>query len=513
MSGEILRDISALCVGGAALAFGDPSGGIATATALGGVAALVLGRRMELAKECDRVFGRVQRTWEKEWEKRPLDTLDREAVAAVNAQIRAEAGNCLIDKAALAETAFAREKFPQEATRLMLAKLGITVQQHHSEIAVEYATGLISAGLSAAMEQEGFYRGFRLELSLEQARRIGLLGEDVRELTRKVDGLIDRLDTSVPRDAFENLAMRFGHDNPDAPVGDLEAFLRDKAREWKDLKAQAAKLDEGNARIANVRAAVEAAIEAADFAGARARLDEALELQVKEVAVAALRPAVEMYGLKAETWLLEGDADAAADSFEAGAMLFTGVDRMEEATARWNGALRLYGHGLRYGGAGLLRAIEAYRRNDAVYTPEVQPVSWAGTQNNLANALSDQAARVEGAAGADLLAEAVTAYRAALEVYTREAQPVDWAMTQNNLANALRAQAARVEGAAGADLLAGAVTAFRAALEVYTREAQPVDWAMTLENLGLAFEAMGDREIDGRAARDRVKGKLVGLEE
>jgi hypothetical protein len=74
-----------------------------------------------------------------------------------------------------------------------------------------------------------------------------------------------------------------------------------------------------------------------------------------------------------------------------------------------------------------------------------------------------------------LLAQAVTAYRSALEVRTREQLPQDWAQTQNNLGAALSDRAARTDGAKGADLLAQAVTGFRAALEVYTHEAFPVD--------------------------------------
>ena len=79
-------------------------------------------------------------------------------------------------------------------------------------------------------------------------------------------------------------------------------------------------------------------------------------------------------------------------------------------------------------------------------------------------------------------------------------------MTQNNLGNALADQAGRTEGAAGAALLAEAAAAYRAALEVHTRAAHPVDWAMTQENLGLAFEAMGDRGGDGDDQAGRLRG-------
>ena len=128
------------------------------------------------------------------------------------------------------------------------------------------------------------------------------------------------------------------------------------------------------------------------------------------------------------------------------------------------------------------------------------------TQNNLGNALCDQAGRTEGAAGTALLAEAVAAYRAALEVHTRAAHPVDWAMTQNNLGVALADQAGRTEGAAGAALLAEAAAAYRAALEVRTRAEHPVDWAMTQNNLAIALAEQAGRTRGGGGGAARRGG-------
>jgi len=65
------------------------------------------------------------------------------------------------------------------------------------------------------------------------------------------------------------------------------------------------------------------------------------------------------------------------------------------------------------------------------------------TQNNLGGVLWDQAARIEGAEGNELLSQAVAAFRNALEVFTREQLPQGWAATQHNLAAALQDQAAR----------------------------------------------------------------------
>ena len=68
------------------------------------------------------------------------------------------------------------------------------------------------------------------------------------------------------------------------------------------------------------------------------------------------------------------------------------------------------------------------------------PLEWAGTQNNLGNALSTLGERESGTAR---LNEAVAAYREALKESTRERVPLQWAMTQNNLGVALNLLEAR----------------------------------------------------------------------
>ena len=75
------------------------------------------------------------------------------------------------------------------------------------------------------------------------------------------------------------------------------------------------------------------------------------------------------------------------------------------------------------------------------------PLDWAGTQNNLGNALASLGERESGTAR---LEEAVAAYRAALKERTRERVPLDWAGTQNNSDRAVEARrAGERHGAAG----------------------------------------------------------------
>ena len=103
----------------------------------------------------------------------------------------------------------------------------------------------------------------------------------------------------------------------------------------------------------------------------------------------------------------------------------------------------------------------------------------------------------ERESGTARLEEAVAAYRAALKERTRERVPLDWAGTQNNLGNALWRLGERESGTAR---LEEAVAAYRAALEERTRERVPLDWATTQNNLGTALSDAGRAgERDGAA--------------
>ena len=89
-----------------------------------------------------------------------------------------------------------------------------------------------------------------------------------------------------------------------------------------------------------------------------------------------------------------------------------------------------------------------------------------------------------------MLEDSVASGQRLLALWNKGSDPEQWAGTQNNLGNALRV----LGGQAGsAERLDEAVAAFRAALEVYTREQFPVDWAMTQNNLGTALQTLGEQ--------------------
>ena len=143
---------------------------------------------------------------------------------------------------------------------------------------------------------------------------------------------------------------------------------------------------------------------------------------------------------------------------------------------------------------------------------------WASMQNNLGNALRDQAGLATGTEQQRLLGEAVAAYRAALSASTPGTP--DWAGMQNNLGSALLAQAGLATGTEQQRLLGEAVAASRAALSASTPGTP--DWAGMQYNLAstLVLEASlfadsGDTVqacADLREARDRLGAALPVME-
>jgi tetratricopeptide (TPR) repeat protein len=122
------------------------------------------------------------------------------------------------------------------------------------------------------------------------------------------------------------------------------------------------------------------------------------------------------------------------------------------------------------------------------------PLDWAGTQNNLGNALRDLGSRA---------GDTATLQSALLE-RTRDRVPLNWAGTQNNLGNALRDLGSRAGDTA---TLQSAVAALENALLEYTRDRVPLNWAGTQLNLAileLAFHTLSPNPARLTAAREKA---------
>ncbi|NVJ91825.1 MAG: tetratricopeptide repeat protein [Methylocystaceae bacterium] len=186
---------------------------------------------------------------------------------------------------------------------------------------------------------------------------------------------------------------------------------------------------------------------------------------------------------------LAANLPEAAHHFEEAANIIGTSDTDQAYTYLYNAADALYDHGLYKGmNDALVQSINLWEKA-LTFTPRsTNPTNWAGTQNNLGNALLNLGKRESGT---QHLEDAITAYRLSLKEYTQERTPLDWAMTQNNLGNALLALGRHESGT---QHLEDAVTAYRLSLKEYTQERTPLQWAATQNNYGYALATLAERK-------------------
>ena len=124
-------------------------------------------------------------------------------------------------------------------------------------------------------------------------------------------------------------------------------------------------------------------------------------------------------------------------------------------------------------------AIKGYEIALTYFNRDKYAEEWAGTQNNLGNALVE---RMTGNS-ADNLDEGIACYKRALEIYQRDTFPEDWAMTQNNLGTAYKSR----ENGDKSENIEIAIQHYFAALDIYLRSVFPYQWATIQYNLGNVY--------------------------
>ncbi|MEM7060798.1 MAG: hypothetical protein AAF557_24730 [Pseudomonadota bacterium] len=292
---------------------------------------------------------------------------------------------------------------------------------------------------------------------------------------------------------LEKLAQRFGVENPNAPGQKLEAFLKDKSKELRALQARLANLNDFDERLSNQMVAAEDALSRGDFDEAEEILSAAEEVQQQECTLAEVRKQSQIRATRAEAALLKGDQDEAFGHFKTSANMFAPFDPLESAKVRRNHYLALYQNGLNFPGPALSHAATLARINLVTYAEPVHAEMRGVTLGNLAIFLGVEGKRKGGPAGEDLQGQAVQAHRDALKVYTRDEMPTKWATAQHNLANTLQEQGSRTAGSEGRALLLEAIEAYQETMQIRTRTAMPVEWAMTQTSRGNALLTLSMR--------------------
>ncbi len=312
--------------------------------------------------------------------------------------------------------------------------------------------------------------------------------DQLTTISEKLDNL-----PALPRDDLELLASRFEIAAPhDLSEADLLGLLKLKAEEYRGLKVAIGELAQNLPQLGNVMAEALAQLEQGNAGAVRQMIADARQTLRDATLQQSLEQDADLVAVDARALILMGELQAAHDVLSAAADSFASLDPLEPARRRNVYYEQLYDHGLRYGGAGLGLAAGMLRVALGTVSEEDAPELWASLQNNLANALGDQATRLGGEDGQTLMAEAVQAYRDALRVYTEAAHPVHWAMTQENLA-ILHEQSVGFDGADVRGCLGTALQHVDRALRVFDAETMPY-------NHGKASEL-----------KKRIEGALAGL--
>ena len=139
-------------------------------------------------------------------------------------------------------------------------------------------------------------------------------------------------------------------------------------------------------------------------------------------------------------------------------------------------------------------AIRWYERCLTECSAELAPSLWAGTLDNLANAITHRPSETMD----DNIERAIELREQALEVYGPDFEPLEWARVLYNLAGSLL----RRRSGLVSDNVARAVELYQHSLAVRERSgATPIDWAESCEGLATALALYGDSPSGEALAR------------
>jgi transcriptional regulator with XRE-family HTH domain len=152
---------------------------------------------------------------------------------------------------------------------------------------------------------------------------------------------------SLPPHLLENVALRFGHNNPNAREEDLGVFLADKAKEFREMRERLAEMAVAEARIADLLAATNGALERGDFPSADSFLEEAESVQLSST-IAVVEKQAKLRLERGNAALISGDVTTGCNHFERSARYFSGIDSTIEASHRDNYCSILRHYAYRY---------------------------------------------------------------------------------------------------------------------------------------------------------------------
>jgi transcriptional regulator with XRE-family HTH domain len=319
---------------------------------------------------------------------------------------------------------------------------------------------------------------------------------------------------SLPPRLLETLALRFGYDNPQAAETDLEAFLKNKAEEFRQMQARLAQITAVEAEVAELLTAANRALEEGDFDLADRRLAEAEGVQLATTTLVALERQCELRFARGQAALLAGDVATAVSHWEAAAKFFRYLARTTEAEKRFAYCDELRAYGYRYRSVPALKAAAAgLQANLQIWTRAASLRDWCRAMialggSNLRLAQFDHDAHYSAH-----LAAARAAYDAVRLACSEAVLPYYYAVSGGNLANVLSERKAAASDAEYVDNLERGLVFRLSGLGNLKVETWPEEWGIFQHNIGLSYIQLAQAAPDGGAKRDLIEHAVDHLEQ
>lgn len=355
------------------------------------------------------------------------------------------------------------------------------------------------------------------------------------------------------KNLIEALLYQFEHDNPDASFGEVDAFLKAKAKDWRQLRDRIQTLEGAETELASLKDNATAALEQGDFRAADKFLEKAEELRQAEHTLSEISKLAAIRIARGDVKLLSGDRKGAYDAYAAASEFFRAFDldemvitldvianriyetgrrslqshfqvaadllarateiRLDQgneqsaAQFKYKAALILRNQALsesRNGAPELIdRAIKLNREAEAVLIHGEDPFFAITTQINLANCLMDKGKQLGGEAGLIYFDEAIALLEKLLAQESFEQDFPELAChASNNLGTAHLAKSSDSDP----DELNAALFSFRRATALSAQANQPDIWAAAQVNTGNVLASLSElNEVKDEQAFMRVQ--------
>jgi transcriptional regulator with XRE-family HTH domain len=317
----------------------------------------------------------------------------------------------------------------------------------------------------------------------------------------------------LPPRLLENLARHFGHDNPDALEDELEAFLKAKAAEFREMRERLEKMAETEGRISELLKAANAALGEGDFGTADDLLKEAEAVQLQSNTFAALEKQAKLRIERGNAALMGGDVATAADHFERSSRYFSGVDVTLEAGNRHECATLLRYYGYRYRShEALYMARSALQQNLGVWQKEIHTEKWCQTKNALGG-VGVRLAQFDIPENAmSHLATAKGHYEDVRALCSVESLPQIFATASLDLANVYSDRRLASSDTEYERNLQFALSLQLSALRFFSKSNDPTAWGILQHNLGCSYIDLSNTRTDESKSKGDIENAIHHLE-